>query len=126
VSIPDPSATGSYYAPLQDGLELNAPAPVRRGKTASYTVTFTNRSLNTLPLVGDGCPLYRQSIGSTTSPTLLLNCNGTGLIVAANATVRFDMRLAVPADQPLGRTTLRWQVVEPDQPPLTAQVVVTN
>jgi hypothetical protein len=124
--IPDPSATGSFYAPLHDGVVLNAPIQMRRGETASYSVTLTNRSLNTLPLVGDSCPLYRESVGGTVSPTLLLNCNGPGLIIAANTAVRFDMRLAIPANQPLGITNLRWQFIEPQEPPLTAQVTVID
>lgn len=124
--IPNPSATGSFYAPLLDGVALEAPIQMRRGETAAYTVTLTNRSLNSLPLVGDGCPLYRESLGSTVSPTLLLNCNGTGLIIAANTAVRFAMRFAIPADQPLGTTILRWQFVEPEEPALTARVTVTD
>ncbi len=125
-AIPNPSATGTFYAPLQNGVTLNAPIQMRRGATASYSVTVTNSSLNSLPLVGDACPLYRESVGNTVSPSLLLNCAGTGLIIAANTAVRFDMRLAIPADQPLGPTALRWQLIEPEEPALTAHLTVVN
>jgi len=37
-----------------------------------------------------------------------------------------EMRLAVPADQPLGSTTLRWQLVEPGEATLSKPVVVTE
>jgi hypothetical protein len=125
-AIPDPSAHGSMYDALRDGVALDAPASVRRGETASFSVTVTNTTLNSLPLVDDNCPLYRESLGGTRSGTLLLNCTAAGLIVAPGDRVRFEMRLAVPADQPLGSTTLRWQLVEPGEPALSTPVVVTE
>jgi hypothetical protein len=125
-AIPDPSANGSMYDALRDGVALDAPTRVRRGETASFSVTVTNTSLNSLPLVDENCPLYREALGSTQSGPLLLNCTAAGLIVESGDRVRFEMRLAVPADQPLGPTTLQWQFVEPGEPALSTPVVVTE
>jgi hypothetical protein len=105
---------------------------VRRGTTLAYSVTLTNSDANTLALVSrdtygflDGdCPIYQQSIGSFASPPLLLNCGTPGLLIASGTAVRFDMRIEVPANQPLGPTTLRWQYIEPEEPALSAQVTI--
>ena len=104
-------------------MRLNAPQPVRRGEIASYSVTFTNTSLNTFPLVDD-CPLYRQSLGDAESGPLVLNCNGSeGVLVARCVSpVRNAIRRAREAAG--GATTLRWQFIEPEEPALTAPVTV--
>jgi hypothetical protein len=110
--------------PLRDGFALDVPPRVQRGTTLLYSITLTNASLYTYPLGGDECPLYWQSLG-TTSNTLLRNCNGSeGLLIARGSSMRFRMRLNVPADQPLGRATLRWQFIEPDVPAHFAEVTV--
>ena len=110
--------------PLRDGFALDVPRRVRRGTVLSYSITLTNTSQSTYPLVSDDGPLYWQSLG-TTSNTLLLNCNGSeGLLIAWGSSMRFQMRLYVPADQPLGPATLRWQFIEPDLPAHFAQVTV--
>jgi hypothetical protein len=117
---------GTLYAPLHNGLALDAPMNVERGRTLSYSVTLTDTDLNTFALVGDGCPLYNVSLGAAKSKTLLLNCGSPGLLIAPTTTVRFEMRFAVPFDQPLGATTLTWQFVEPEEPALSARVTVVN
>jgi hypothetical protein len=124
--IPIDSALDLTYAPLDDGVTLDPPLQIRRGETATYTITITNTSPNTFPLVGDGCPLYRQALGDLTSGTLLLNCAAPGLIIAPSTAVRFEMRLTMPPNQPLGATTLHWQFVEPEEPALSAQVTVVD
>jgi hypothetical protein len=125
--IPLSSTSVIVLGPLHDGVVLNAPQQIRRGETASYSITLTNTSLNSLALVADDCPLYQESLGRTASSTLLLNCGGSpGMLIAPGTSVQFDMRLAVPADQPLGPTTLRWQSVEPQEPALSAQVTVVD
>lgn len=123
--IPIDVALDLTYAPLHDGVTLEPPLRVRRGETATYTITITNTS-NSFPLVGDGCPLYRQTLDALTSSALLLNCTRPGLIIAPSTAVRFEMRLTVPPDQPLGATTLRWQFVEPEEPALSAQITVID
>ena len=126
-AIPVDAVYGMLYAPLHNGLVLDAPNKVVRGQTLSYWVTLTDTGPNVFALVGDGCPLYRVSLGATRSKALLLNCNGSqGLIIAPATTVRFEMRFAVPANQPLGPATLIWQFVEPEEPALSARVTVVN
>jgi hypothetical protein len=53
-------------------------------------------------------------------------CGKDGLILQADEAVRFEMRLAVPADQPLGRSTLSWQYLEPAEPALTLPVTLVD
>jgi hypothetical protein len=125
--IPVSVTSALVLGPLNDGVVLDAPKQVRRGETASYSITLTNTSLNSLVLVADDCPLYRESIGSTASGTLLLNCGGSqGLIIQAGASVQFEMRLVVSAHQPLGPTTLRWQFIEPQDHALSSPVTVVD
>jgi hypothetical protein len=117
-----------------DGVVLNLPRAVRRGATLAYSVTITNTEPNALALVTDesdgvldgNCPIYRQSIGTLASPPLLLNCDTSGLLIAPGAAVRFEMRIKVPVDQPLGHTTLRWQFREPEEPLLSATVLILD
>jgi Protein of unknown function (DUF4232) len=124
--IPVSVTSALVLGPLSDGVVLDAPKQVRRGETVSYSITLANTSLNSLVLVADDCPLYRESIGSTASGTLLLNCGSVGLLIQSGASVRFEMRLAVPADQPLGPTTLRWQFIEPQDRALSSPVTVVD
>ncbi len=126
-SIPVDPVYGTLYAPLHNGLVLDTTNKVVRGQTLSYSVTLTDTDLNPFPLVGDGCPLYNAAPGAAKSKTLLLNCNGSqGLIIAPNTTVRFEMRFAVPANQPLGTTNLTWRSIEPEEPAVSARVTVVN
>jgi hypothetical protein len=125
-TVPVDQVYGTLYAPLHTGLALDAPATVERGRTVSYSIMLTDTDPNTFALVGDGCPLYRTSLGATKSTTLLLNCGSQGLLIAPATTVRFEMRFAIPADQPLGATTLTWQFVEPEEPALSARVTVVD
>jgi hypothetical protein len=116
------------------GSVLDAPRSVRRGQVLQYSVTITNTGENSLGLetntlsgmIDGNCPLYRQSLGPTTSPSLLLNCGNDGLILQPDEAMRFEMRFAIPTDQPLGRNTLRWQYLEPAEPALTLPITVVD
>ena len=93
----------------------------------SFSITLTDTDPNSFPLVGDGCPIYRASPGTTKSKTLLLNCNGAqGLIIAPATSVRFQMRFAVPETQPLGPATLTWQYIEPQEAAFSARLTVVS
>ena len=121
------STSALVLTSLPDELALDAHREVQRGTTASYSIVLTNTGENTMALVDDDCPLYRQSMGSTESRPLLLDCGGPdGLLIAPDTSVRFEMRLTVPIDLPLGMTTLRWQFVEPESRALSSPVVVVD
>ena len=130
----NPGVVSLSFGALRDGTKLDAPISVRRGQVLHYSITLTNTGLNVLPLETDtlsgtidgDCPLYRPSLAPIVSPSLLLNCGKDGLSINPNEAVRFDLQLAIPADQPLGRTTLRWQYVEPNEPPLSRPILVTD
>ena len=126
-AIPLSTTPAVILGPLRNGIVLTAPREVQRGTTASYSIVFTNTDVNTMVLVDDDCPLYRQSIGSSEWRPLLLNCGGAdGVLIAPHASVQFDMKLPVPLDLPLGPTTLRWQLVEPEARALSATVTVVD
>jgi hypothetical protein len=115
----------SLQLELPPRLTLEAPTRVRRGQTVSFSITLTGTSSNGFFLEDQDCPLYRVSLGATTSQNLLLNCGGReGLILQRGESARFDMRLTVPSDQPLGDATLRWQFIEPEHPALSSRVTV--
>src|SRR5207244_3937048 len=128
----DPTFLSLSFAALRAGTVLDAPLSVRRGQVLQYSVTITNTGLNSLGLetntlsgpIDGNCPVYRQLLGPTASPSLLLNCGKDGLILQPDEAVRFEMRFAVPADQPLGRSTLSWQYLEPAEPALTLPITV--
>jgi hypothetical protein len=107
-------------------LTLEAPMSAHRGQVVSFSMTLTNTSSNGFMLEGQNCPLYQMSLGATVSEPLLLNCGGSeGIaLLGRGESVRFDMRLTVPSDQPLGETRLQWQFIEPEQPALSASVTV--
>jgi hypothetical protein len=118
---------GALYAPLHNGLALDAPHTAERGRTLSFSITLTDTDPNSLALVGDGCPIYRASLGTAQSKPWLLNCNGAhGLIIAPYTTVRFRMRFAVPKTQPLGPALLTWRFIEPQEPAVSARLTVVS
>jgi Protein of unknown function (DUF4232) len=93
---PDPPAS-----PLV--AHIDAPPSMRPGKTLDYTVTITNPT-DTAYLL-QPCPAYTEFVGSgsqtwvATVDNYYLNCD-TVHEIAAHSSVAYEMRLAVPLDQP--------------------------
>jgi hypothetical protein len=94
---PDPPAS-----PLV--ASINTPPTARPGEILEYTVTLTNESDTTYPL--ERCPAYTEVVGSGTQnwvatvDNYYLNCD-TVHEIAAHHSVTYDMRLAVPNNQPI-------------------------
>ena len=91
---------------------LSVPANVHAGKTLDYVVTLTNPTARAVSL--RHCPGYVES-GTFADATPIkavfgLNCTSVGSI-AAGKSVRFQMRLHIPADAPAGLLNLSWQLV---------------
>lgn len=101
------------------------PESTRAGQMLTYVVTLTN---NTNRVVStSSCPGYFEggsddSIGVKES--YALNCDSLSSIAASQA-VRFQMKVAVPADAPTGALTLRWTLLTgPDAPTASGTVAV--
>jgi hypothetical protein len=105
-------------------IDLHVPTTVRRGDLLHYTVQVSPVHLYGAPLWDPTCPLFRQTLDRT-GPTYELNCRVAPFLDAGEA-VAFQMQILVPADAPLGQATLSWQLVEPEQDPITATLSITD
>jgi len=82
---------------------VDAPSTMRAGETLDYTVTLTNPTDTAYSL--QPCPAYTEFVGSGTQTWVAtvgdyyLNCD-TVRAIAAHSSVTYEMRLAVPLDQP--------------------------
>jgi hypothetical protein len=109
------------YAALTSVIE--APDTVRAGDTLQYTVVLTNPGPDPVRL--DPCPVY-QELFYKGLETYLLNCSpGT---IGAGTSVRFAMRVQVPAFTPAGANRLTWMIkeIEADSAPASALINVTT
>lgn len=103
VQPPDPVYTKSPIDGATVRLEL--PSVVRAGSTLKYVVDLTNPTSSDMVL--DPCPSYWQWIGVASKATVEMNCDAVP-VLAAHATRRFAMELAVPQDVPSGPATVYW------------------
>jgi hypothetical protein len=106
VSVPDPPSS-----PLT--ARINGPTTASAGHTLNYTVTLANPSSSDVQL--SPCPAYDEYVGSGTTvwvATVLhyyLNCDAT-TVIPAGGSLTFEMRLALPANQPAGTAKFGWDV----------------
>jgi len=84
-----------------DGPTLTA----RAGSWLSFVVVLTNRSRKTFRF-GRTCPAYTEGLSWPQRQAYVLNCHAVGAI-AAGKSVRFEMRIRVPAS-PSGIDLLGW------------------
>jgi len=108
ITVPSP-APGSVQT-LTAGLEL--PQSVARGHELAYVVVLTNSSTADVEL--SSCPSYTENLGSLTR-SYWLNCDSVGQI-AAGASYRFEMKLAVPLSAPTGAYKFSWRINDPSGP----------
>jgi uncharacterized protein DUF4232 len=120
-SYPEPEPVYPL-AVLKVTLEL--PATVQAGATLSYIVDLTDPTAKHVSL--DPCPGYVQALrqAPSTKATHALNCTPVGMI-GPHQTVRFAMRLAIPADAAAGSVAVYWSVV-PGGPTGAGTVVITR
>ncbi len=86
-------------------------SPAAGGDTMRYTVTLSNPTGAAIAL--SPCPTYTESLyanGVAASSTWMLNCGASGNQIAANASVTYEMQLAVPAKLQAGDAKLSWQL----------------
>lgn len=89
---------------------LETPTEATAGTTMRFIADLTNPTAAAIKL--ERCPGYLQSAGAVVKQTYALNCEPVGAI-AAHRTVRFAMRLRLPADTPTGPLTVRWAILGP-------------
>lgn len=92
---------------LQPAIE--APDSALAGRTLTYVVTLTNPTGTAISL--SHCPGYVETLDSHSAAvakeSLGLNCSTVDQI-AADSSVRYEMRLLIPDDAGPGPMTLRW------------------
>lgn len=84
---------------------LDLPSGAVAGTTMDYVAALTNPTGTDMVL--SPCPGYQQRIGPAKNAVLSLNCRAQPRI-PAHQTVRFAMRLRVPAGTPTGPAELSW------------------
>lgn len=92
--------TGAHVA-------LELPSGVIAGTTLDYVAAVTNPAGTGMLLTP--CPGYQQGLGQAGKAILALNCRAQRRI-PAHQTVRFAMRLHVPAGTPTGSDAVYWQI----------------
>jgi hypothetical protein len=90
---------------------IDAPGTVASGGTLDYTVTLSN--VDSVPLALDPCPAYTEELYRPKDPQpyeerWLLNCNDLPPKLWPGEAATVAMRMAVPADMPLGPMQLAW------------------
>lgn len=120
-------ATDPPLSPLS--ARINGPATAIAGQVLAYTITLTNPSSTDVPL--RPCPAYDEFVGSGSATVWLatvlhydLNCDTTPTI-PAHSSVTFEMRLALPADQPPGLAKFGWDIQGGGGPSTATPLTVT-
>jgi hypothetical protein len=111
---------------LDIGVDIHAPAMVRRGSTLAYQVTLTNRDHGSYRL--DPCPDYNEFLEpKDVVASYQLNCQPVGAI-APGQRVTFQMQLAIPATTVTGPNKLVWGLSDGRiaTPVATAPLTITD
>lgn len=100
---------GPTYAPhpetsnLVPTLEL--PVSVKAGSVLSYQVDIYNPM--STPAKLEPCPFYLEYSSIPTKLFYRLNCS-TARSIGAHSTVRYQMKMQIPSDAPLGMARIYW------------------
>lgn len=104
----------SPHDPLEDlQVSLQMPNQVAAGATLRYVATLTNPTGTAISL--RRCPGYLEWAGGLPTPvkqSYALNCGPVGAI-PAHRSVRFAMRMLIPADAPRGALAVFWMLAGP-------------
>ncbi len=84
---------------------LKLPATVKAGTTLTYEVDISNPQSNPAEL--SPCPIYMEYSSFKTKLLYHLNCSAVHSI-APYGTVRYQMKMAIPASAPLGEASIYW------------------
>jgi hypothetical protein len=95
---------------------IHLPAQVQRGTSLVYTVTLSNATATAVTL--RPCPGYTENLyasGRKAQGSYQLNCDSVQAI-PADASIEYEMRLAVPRDAPSGFAKVGWNLNTPTGP----------
>lgn len=127
--VPSLAAPPSEISPLPVTAAISAPATVAAGTTLAFVVTLTNPTGADFSL--RPCPSYEEFVGSGSSGQWVatirdyfLNCDAVRA-VPAGGSLRFEMKLALPADQPQGFAKFGWSFQGDGGPWANAALEVT-
>jgi hypothetical protein len=110
-----PPAIGTRFplASLHPTIE-GVPASVRRGETMHYWVRVTDMATGGEPTSLDPCPGFVQFVQWRNHLAVedehYLNCAAAPPSIAPGTSIRLDMELTIPADAPVGPTSLLWKI----------------
>ncbi len=108
VQQPEPPESHDPLSDLQASIET--PPTVIAGSTLIYVADLSNPTDQPINL--DPCPGYIEAARTTVKESYALNCAPVGA-VAANRTIRFEMRVHIPANTPAGPLTIHWTLLAP-------------
>lgn len=100
-----------YSKPAWTGVRvaLRLPASAKSGTVLRYIVDLTNPTGKPMPL--RPCPGYTQGLGEAGKTVLELNCTAVPRQeIPARQTIRFAMRIPVPAGTPTGPGRVYWSI----------------
>ena len=117
---PDPPSPLQHLA-----VAIETPDTVAAGTTLDYAIDLTNRSDQPVSL--NPCPAYLQAASPPTPVKDIeaLNCAPVGSI-PARGTVRFEMRMPIPADTPAGELRVFWDLIGPDLASVASVDITVN
>ncbi len=110
--VPQPEQPQAHD-PLSDlQASLETPPSVSAGSTLIYVADLSNPTDQPISL--DPCPGYIEAASAPTpvKEIYALNCAPVGAI-AATRTIRFEMRMHIPANTPAGPLTIHWALLAP-------------
>jgi Protein of unknown function (DUF4232) len=81
----------------------------RRGETLSFQVVLTNTGATTFHFASARCPVYLEQVVPAPAQEYVLNCRPIGAI-APHASVRFEMKAAIPSGIRAGLTLVSWDL----------------
>ena len=111
--VPQPDQSEPPTPLQQLTVVLETPDSVTAGTTLVYVVDLTNHADQPVPL--DPCPAYIQAaeLPTPVKDIEALNCAPLGS-VPARGTVRFEMRMPIPANTPAGELKIFWDLIGPE------------
>ncbi len=123
-SVPQPEPPQPPDPLTELTVSIETPTIVDAGDTLIYVADLGNPTAKPISLTL--CPGYIESARSPTAVKDLyaLNCVPAAAI-AAHDTVRFEMRMQIPADTPAGTLTIFWNLIGPSRPGASAALTVT-
>jgi hypothetical protein len=102
-------------------VSLETPSTARAGAALIYVTDLTNPTSHAISL--DPCPGYIESASLPAPVKQPYALNGAPVgAIGPTRTIRFEMRMRIPADTPAGPLTIHWTLEAPDVLPESATI----